>query len=402
MSGITGMGTTFNLPNYHGELFAISPPDTPLLSAIGGLTGGGMATSVEFEWQQFDLRAPGPNVALEGAAAPTGVARVRNNVRNVCEVHQSKVSLSYTKQSTPGMAASPSAAPYRVDDGSNPVTNELDWQVAQELTQIAMDVEYSFIQGVYANPTDNTAPRKTRGILNAITTNAVEKGTVVTGLSAATDTVTETSTARANGDVVVFTDVGASTAVFPFTDYYVVNKSTNAFKVAATPGGSAITIGTATVSVMAPSATDLSVDNDLDPFVQQVYDNGGLTGAHPMFLVGSRQKRAITKAYATAYREANPLGAGETVGGVAVDTIRTDFGTFGIMLDRRMPQDVIALLTLDQLKPVFLNVPGKGVFFEEPLAKTGSSDDVQIYGEIGLAYGNEKAHGFLRGLKTTG
>ena len=31
----------------------------------------------------------------------------------------------------------------------------------------------------------------------------------------------------------------------------------------------------------------------------------------------------------------------------------------------------------------------------EPLAKTGASDDVQIYGEIGLEYGNEKAHGCL-------
>lgn len=402
MSGITGMGTVFSLPNYHGELFAISPADTPLLSSIGGLTGGGMASSVEFEWQQYDLRAPTQNVALEGAPAPTGVGRVRANVRNVCEVHQSKVSVSYTKQSTPGMAATPGAAPYRTDDGTNPVSNELDWQVAQELKQVAIDVNFSFIQGVYANPTDNTTPRKTRGMLNAIVTNAIEKGAVVVGLSAATDTVTETSTARANGDIVIFTDVGASTTVFPFVEYYVVNKSTNAFKVSATSGGAAITIGTATVSVMAPSTTDLSVDNDIDPFVQQVYDNGGLTGAHPMFVVGSRQKRAITKAYAVAYREANPLGTAENVGGVAVDTIRTDFGTFGIMLDRHMPQDVIGLFTLDQLKPVFLNVPDKGVFFEEPLAKVGSSDDVQIYGEIGLAYGSERSHGFMRGLKTTG
>ena len=35
MAGITGLGTTFNLPNYHGELFAVSPTDTPLLSEIG-------------------------------------------------------------------------------------------------------------------------------------------------------------------------------------------------------------------------------------------------------------------------------------------------------------------------------------------------------------------------------
>ena len=35
---------------------------------------------------------------------------------------------------------------------------------------------------------------------------------------------------------------------------------------------------------------------------------------------------------------------------------------------------------------------------EEPLAKVGASDDVQLYGEIGLKYGSERAHGVLRGL----
>jgi len=48
---------------------------------------------------------------------------------------------------------------------------------------------------------------------------------------------------------------------------------------------------------------------------------------------------------------------------------------------------------------VFLNVPGKGVMFEEPLAKTGASDEVQLYGEVGLAYGNERAHAAMTGLK---
>ena len=56
MAGITGLGTTYNLPNYVGELFAASPEDTPLLSAIGGLTGGESVGSTIFEWQGYDLR----------------------------------------------------------------------------------------------------------------------------------------------------------------------------------------------------------------------------------------------------------------------------------------------------------------------------------------------------------
>src|SRR5690242_13175137 len=133
MAGITGMGTTFNLPNYVGELFGLTPEDTPLLSAIGGLTGGGMTTAVEFEWQTYDLRDPSQRTRVEGAAAPTAEERVRANVRNVCQIHQEKVSVSYTKQAATSQLATPQAAPFNGVPGANPVGNELNWQVAQSL-----------------------------------------------------------------------------------------------------------------------------------------------------------------------------------------------------------------------------------------------------------------------------
>ena len=56
MPRIDGMGTTYNLPNYTGELFGASPEDTPLLSMIGGLTSGESVASTLFEWQGYDLR----------------------------------------------------------------------------------------------------------------------------------------------------------------------------------------------------------------------------------------------------------------------------------------------------------------------------------------------------------
>lgn len=64
------------------------------------------------------------------------------------------------------------------------------------------------------------------------------------GLTSATDTITETATALANDDVIVFTAVGAA-ALQLETPYWVVSKSTNSFKVAATKGGAALTLGTA-------------------------------------------------------------------------------------------------------------------------------------------------------------
>lgn len=403
---VTGVATTFGLPNYHGELFALTPADTPLLSAIGGLTGGGQTDATEFEWQTYDLRDASQRARLEGATAPTAEARVRANVRNVCQIHQEKVSVSYTKSAAVGQFATPSAAPYvTAGSGANPVGSELDWQVTQAIKQIARDVNWSFINGRYSLPTTNATARKTRGLLQAITTNKTDKGTnVQTGASSATDTVTPAAAhSFSAGDAIVFDSVGDATNITAGVVYYIHSVSTTvSFKVkttSGTSGGTALTLGTSSANLDYHQVwtTTLTTDH-IETAVQGVYDNGGLTGGTNVFVVNSRQKRAITAAYATSYGKATPLVQGERIGGVVVDRVLTDFGDFGIMLDRMVPQDTIIIASLDQLRPVFLSVPGKGVFFEEALAKTGASDDVQIYGEIGLEYGNEKSHGVLRGL----
>src|SRR5574337_355367 len=128
---ITGIGTTFNLPNYHGQLFGLTPADTPFLSAIGGLTGGGQTDASEFEWQSYDLRDPSQRTRTEGATAPTAEERVRANVTNVCQIHQEKVSVSYTKQAAVGQYSGANIA-----GDPNPVQNELDWQTEQAIKQI--------------------------------------------------------------------------------------------------------------------------------------------------------------------------------------------------------------------------------------------------------------------------
>lgn len=401
MAGITGQGTTFNLPNYVGELFALSRETTPFLAAIGGLTGGREAGAVEFEWQTYDLRdASHLRQRVEGATAPTAEARVRANVRNVVEIHQETVETSYTKQATSRQLATPSAAPYRGVPGTNPVDDEHAWQVAQALKQMARDINFSFINGLYSNPTTNSTARKTRGLLAAITTNVINKATSgATGLSASTDTISETSTPRTNGDKIVFTDVGESTAIYPGRVYYVRDKASDSFKVAATPNGPAITIGTATVSYIVPWTSDLTATL-VEDLIQQAWDNGGLREeSMAVILCNSTQRRALSEAYAQAYAKADPLGPSRTIGGVRVDTIRTNFGDFGILLDQAMPRDALAVVTLDQCAPRFLSIPGKGFLFEEDLAKTGASERTQLYCEVGLEYGNEAAHGVLRGLK---
>lgn len=395
---ISGMGTTFDLPNYAGELFALTPTDTPFLSAIGGLTGGGMTTSQEFEWQSYDLRDPGQRTRTEGATAPTAEERVRGNVRNVVQIHQEKVSVSYTKQAATGALATPGAAPFRGVNGDNPVSNELDWQVAQKLKEIALDVNWSFLNGSYANPTTNATARKTRGLLAAITSNRIAKGVTTTGATSATDTITSTAHGLVDGDKIVFTNTSTATGIVAGRIYYVDAIDANTFKVATSSGGAAITLGTATgIAYTNPWETALTTDHVSD-LLQLAYDNGGISEQETATLiVNSAQRRAVTKAFASAYGQFQETS--RTVGGVAVDTLITDFGTLSVMMDRHMPQDTIVVASLEQCRPVFLNVPGKGVMFEEPLAKTGASDEVQLYGEVGLAYGNERAHAAMTGLK---
>jgi hypothetical protein len=82
-----------------------------------------------------------------------------------------------------------------------------------------------------------------------------------------------------------------------------------------------------------------------------------------------------------------------TIGGVAIDTIVTDFGTFGLMSNRYIAKTELLVLDLAVIRPVLLPIKNHGHFFVEPLGKTGATDAVQIYGEIGLEYGPETYHG---------
>lgn len=312
MTGITGLGTTYNLPNYVGELFAASPEDTPFLSAIGGLTGGESVGATLFEWQGYDLRdADATRQRLEGADAGQGEERVRFNASNVLEIHQEAVAVSYTKQGATKQRGAGAAA---VTIGSTTIpADEIAWQLAQQFKQVARDVEKTFITGTYARPVDNTAPRKTRGLLAAIETN----------------------------------------------------------------------VSTVTGGVLTEEAV-------LDLF-QDVWENGGIQeGETRTVIVNAKLKRALTKIFIKdkGYKEDT-----RNVGGVNLQTFETDFGRANIMLDRYAPADVLAVVSLEECKPAFLEIPGKGHFFAEPLAKTGASDKVQIYGEIGLNYGNERKHG---------
>jgi hypothetical protein len=171
MAAVSGTATTFNLPNYLGELFHITPFDTPLLSMIGGLNGGDANSTKEDVWQTDDNTAAAQSAALEGAD-PAYEERDRAEVSNVKQIYQYGFSVTYTKQAATGNLSSTS-----LDiTGVQPVTDELTRQRTLKMRRMARDVEYTFLHGTYAKPADNSSPRTTRGMDAAITTNTVAAG----------------------------------------------------------------------------------------------------------------------------------------------------------------------------------------------------------------------------------
>ncbi|MFB7739576.1 DUF5309 family protein [Streptomyces sp. NPDC056112] len=318
MAAVSGQGTTYNLPNYHGDLYKVTPTETPFLASIGGLSGGKRTKSTEFEWQTMDRRSStANNSVVEGNPAPTGVARSRSSVSNVVEAHHSAVEVSYTRQAATGMYGG-----INIGADDNPINDELTAQITAELEAMAVDIEKSFLSGVYAKPSTNATARKTRGLLTAITTNVNANGGTARDLSKA--------------------------------------------------------IVDAQLAAMFAAGARLPQDTTV-------------------FMTGPGQKVNLSNLYSAP--TLNQPTASRNIGGVAVDTLVTDFGTFGVMLNRWMPAGQIAVVDLSVCAPVWLEIPGKGLLFAEPLAKQGASEKWQLYGEIGLEYGPESYHGLITDLK---
>jgi hypothetical protein len=400
MASVTGQGNTYNLPNYHGELFTVTPTETPFLSAIGGLFGGAKITkATTFEWQTQDRRSStANNVVSEGAAAPAGTERSRSAVDNVVEIHQSAIEITYSKLAATGQFNSANIAP-QVDDA---VLDELTNQTMAELQSMAVDIEKSFLSGLYNKPADNTTNRQTRGILTAIQTNRVSGGTAVgagtaTVVAATGVFTTPAANTLAIGNKVYVHTVTNLTGLVAYQAYYVLTVPTSStFTVSTIPGGATatfVTDGSVTGLTLAAAISKTTLDSAL----KTAFDNGAkLPMGETVIMLGSGQKLALSNGYAIP--ALNQVTRDRTVGGVAVDTLVTDFGTFGVMLNRWMPAGQIAVLDLSVCAPWFMEIPDKGLLFTEPLSTVGSSRKWQLYGEVGLEYGPETYHALITDL----
>lgn len=314
MPNIAGTGTTWNLPNYAGDLFTADAINTPILSAIGGLTGGIQTENFEFPTDsQYSLPAAAQPGITETASltAPAAIGIVRDQSNNVTQIFHEKVSVSYVKESNKGRMSGLNTAGQQ----NNVQSTELDWQTARALEKIARDIEYTLINGVYQKSTGVGVANKTRGLLE-LCANAT---TVAAGSK---------KLAKAN----------------------------------------------------------------MQALFKAMYDAGAIFG-NVVIWTNSFQKQIITDIYSYAPTDRN-------VGGTNIKQIETDFGNIGIALNRFMPQDSVLAAEMGVLAPVFQPVPEKGNFFYEALAKSGASEEGQIFGQFGLDHGPAFMHGSITGLTT--
>ena len=86
--------------------------------------------------------------------------------------------------------------------------------------------------------------------------------------------------------------------------------------------------------------------------------------------------------------------------GIQVRDLLLPIGRTRIALGEFVPAGTVFAFNFDVISPVEQPTPDKGNFFLEELAKTGAGEKYQLFGQIGLDYGNELYHGKITGLST--
>ena len=158
---------SFNCPNYSGLLYNKANTKTPFLNMISGNVK--YTNSVEFVTGQYFSSEEGEIPEISETAsltAPTASFVTRNQLSNVTQIFMDAVAISYAKQSNMATLSGVNLA----GQSANP-QNELDFQVARKMEKLKRSIEKTFIQGKFNKATSDTEVNKTRGMVEAITTN---------------------------------------------------------------------------------------------------------------------------------------------------------------------------------------------------------------------------------------
>lgn len=162
-TNISGTALTFNTPNYAGELYSLTPTETPFLALLGGsrVTTGNFEFPVGSTYSHPDPKQPAIT-EQQSLTAPQALTFVRDQLKNVTQIFHDTISVSYQNMSNMNRLEGINTA-----GTSNNAPSELDFQIQRTLEKQARDIEWTFINGVYQTATGSNVANKTRGILEA-------------------------------------------------------------------------------------------------------------------------------------------------------------------------------------------------------------------------------------------
>ena len=186
---------SFNTLNYSGLLYNKADTSTPFLNLISGNVK--YTNSVEFVCGQYYTSEEGAIPAISETAsltAPDATFVTRTQLSNVTQIFMESVAISYAKQSNMATLSGVNIA----NQTANP-QDELDFQVARKMEKIKRSIEKTFIQGEYNKAAADNQINKTRGMLEAITTNVVAASGASLDLWLLNDAVTDIK--NAGGDI---------------------------------------------------------------------------------------------------------------------------------------------------------------------------------------------------------
>lgn len=164
-----------NTPNFLGMLFNSNVKKTQFLTAIGGTDGANalITTNPEFPLSvNYSLADPSQPAISEnasvGAINPTYFGLTQG--KNVIQIFTEDVVVSNLRERATGRLSGINTVGEMPEE-----TSELALQVALHLEKMKRDMNYTALNGVYADGglTNSTEALKTRGILAGITTNVV-------------------------------------------------------------------------------------------------------------------------------------------------------------------------------------------------------------------------------------
>ena len=159
-----------NTPNFSGMLFNKGNTKTPFSTMIGAKRK--YSGSTEFVTGQEYETATGSQPKISEAqslTAPNASVITREQKTNVTQIFQESVGTSYGKMSNMGTLSGINIAGQQ----ANPISEE-DFQIAAKMAKIGQDIEYTFLNGKFHKSTGDNDANQSRGLLEAITTNALD------------------------------------------------------------------------------------------------------------------------------------------------------------------------------------------------------------------------------------